>query len=90
VLHLKPENACHFMSRFLVTYRVNYSTSNKNEDHHCQFCQASSGREIAIRRMVDADWLYLLEVSRSHYIEKGGTGPDTLLTNRSLNLMIIW
>lgn len=76
-IHLKPGHACHFVSRFLVTYRVNYSTSNKNADHHCQFCQASSEREIAVRHMVDADWLFLAEISRSHYIEKGGIDRGT-------------
>ncbi|KAF3333137.1 tRNA(Ile)-lysidine synthase [Carex littledalei] len=70
-VHLEPGHACYFMNRFLVTYGVNYSTSNKNVDHHCQFCQASGERKVAIRHMVDADWLFLARVSRSHYIEKG-------------------
>jgi tRNA(Ile)-lysidine synthase len=85
-VHLKPGHACHFMSRFLITYGVNYSTSNKNEDHYCQFCQASSEREIAIRHMVDADWLFLLKVSRSQYIEKGGTDPDASFNNPEVEL----
>ncbi|KAF3333185.1 tRNA(Ile)-lysidine synthase [Carex littledalei] len=70
-VHLEPGHACYFMNRFLVTYGVNYSTLNKNVDHHCQFCQASGERKVAIRHMVDADWLFLARVSRSHYIEKG-------------------
>lgn len=70
-MHFEPGHACHFMSRFLITYGVYYSTSNKNVDHHCQFCQTSSEKEVTIRHMVDADWLFLGRVYRSHYIEKG-------------------
>ncbi|KAJ1690857.1 hypothetical protein LUZ63_015012 [Rhynchospora breviuscula] len=69
-VHLKPGHACHFLGRFLVTYGANDSAINRNASHFCQFCEASGEREVTIRHMVDADWLFLRRVSSSCNIEK--------------------
>ncbi|KAJ4781910.1 tRNA(Ile)-lysidine synthase [Rhynchospora pubera] len=69
-VHLKPGQACHFLGRFLVTYGANDTAINRNASHFCQFCEASAEREVIIRHMVDADWLFLRRVSSSCNIEK--------------------
>lgn len=73
---LRHGELCYFMSRFLVAWEVNrdalkdelswsckkfYQDSAGNQDHLCQICMIGQV-SIAIRHMVDADWLYLAKI----------------------------
>ncbi|XP_073110569.1 uncharacterized protein [Elaeis guineensis] len=73
---LNPGESCHFMSRFLVTWKLckdvieNQLSWNSNQGHLCQFCMVDQEKTIAIRHMVDADWLFLAELSKSHAMKE--------------------
>ena len=98
---LRHGESCHFMSRFLVTWQVYRDALNKgfssrgnnfyqesagNQNHLCQFCTTSQVNSIAIRHMVDADWLYLAKVSNGHSVQVFQDDVDASLLKLEQNV----
>ncbi|XP_072978390.1 uncharacterized protein [Typha angustifolia] len=71
---IHPGQTCHFMNRFLVTWKslevvkVDGLSSVGSEDQFCQLCMVDQEITATIRHMVDSDWLFLAEVSKSQIL----------------------
>ena len=55
MVELNPGDSCHFMGRFMVSWE------HPRGQNPCQSCLADHGA-VFIRHMVDADWLYLVNL----------------------------
>ncbi|KAK8970471.1 hypothetical protein KSP40_PGU008837 [Platanthera guangdongensis] len=69
-VQLYPGQSCHFMHRFLVTWKHNDMIdfdhkSEANENKDCRYCGITREHPLMIRHMVDADWLYLAKLTES-------------------------
>ncbi|KAL6006230.1 hypothetical protein ACLOJK_040276 [Asimina triloba] len=82
---LECGQSCHFMNRFWVRWdicektteeRLPMATDSKwhlkggNQDDIYESCVTCQGREVVIRYMVDADWLYLSKLSKGQMTEE--------------------
>ncbi|RRT86027.1 hypothetical protein B296_00002030 [Ensete ventricosum] len=63
-INIHPSQSCLFMNRFLVTWK-----HHNKQDHGCQFCMVEQETSVGIRHMVDADWLFLAELSKGQGLE---------------------
>ncbi|KAJ8471118.1 hypothetical protein OPV22_025461 [Ensete ventricosum] len=63
-INIHPSQSCLFMNRFLVTWK-----HHNKQDHGCQFCMVEQETSVGIRHMVDADWLFLAELSKGLGLE---------------------
>ncbi|KAM0933152.1 putative tRNA(Ile)-lysidine synthetase [Dioscorea sansibarensis] len=85
IIEIYPGFSCHFMSRFLVTWKLvedvtedeialslgGSHLSRKDDDgHRCSFCTINLERVLVIRHMVDSDWLYLAKMSTSNEVKE--------------------
>ncbi|XP_043724578.1 uncharacterized protein LOC122671439 [Telopea speciosissima] len=83
---LESGNFCHFMNRFLVTWKL-WGTSTKDlscmentcsqwdsecqsKDYCCGSCVVGHGTVARVRYMIDADWLYLYNLSKCQKTEE--------------------
>lgn len=66
VLSLCPGETCHFMSKFLITWKtpedLNEICLLENKESLSKFCTVNLGGSLEVRHMVDTDWLFLAEV----------------------------
>ncbi|XP_015688887.2 uncharacterized protein LOC102705885 [Oryza brachyantha] len=74
-LNIWPGETCHFMGRFLITWRtsevvVNGMCLHDNKKQICQYCMVNPDGSLAVRNMCDADWLFLAEVCKIHSLEE--------------------
>ncbi|KAJ6799397.1 uncharacterized protein M6B38_207865 [Iris pallida] len=84
-LKLHYGQSVHFMERFLLTWKhykdITEHGALKNTDHRsggsrdhlCELCM-SQEKTFVVRHMVDADWLYLAELSKNQAPEDGHHG----------------
>jgi hypothetical protein len=74
VLSLCPGETCHFMSRFLITWRapedVNEICLHENKEHVSKICIMNFIGSLEVRHMADADWLFLAEVCNIRSVEE--------------------
>ncbi|PVH48538.1 hypothetical protein PAHAL_4G352200 [Panicum hallii] len=79
VLSLCPGETCHFMSRFLITWKapedVNEICLHENEEYLSKICNVNLDGSLEVRHMVDADWLFLAEVCNIHSVEENLSDP---------------
>ncbi|GKV06607.1 hypothetical protein SLEP1_g18480 [Rubroshorea leprosula] len=76
---LQPGQTCYFMNRFIVTWKLRKEISNKafsgetscntnfgGESHLscCSYCTIGDDSVAEVRHMIEADWLYLAELSK--------------------------
>ncbi|GLT48580.1 hypothetical protein SLA2020_221970 [Shorea laevis] len=76
---LQPGQTCYFMNRFIVTWKLRKGISSKafagetscktnlgGESHlnHCSYCAIGDDSVAEVRHMIEADWLYLAELSK--------------------------
>uniref|UniRef100_A0A0D9YQ70 Uncharacterized protein n=1 Tax=Oryza glumipatula TaxID=40148 RepID=A0A0D9YQ70_9ORYZ len=83
VLNLWPGETCHFMGRFLITWRtsevvVNGMCLHDSQKHTCQYCMVNQDGSLAIRHMFDTDWLFLAEVCKIHSLEENKNYSNAL------------
>uniref|UniRef100_A0A0E0CIS8 tRNA(Ile)-lysidine/2-thiocytidine synthase N-terminal domain-containing protein n=1 Tax=Oryza meridionalis TaxID=40149 RepID=A0A0E0CIS8_9ORYZ len=83
VLNLWPGETCHFMGRFLITWRtsevvVNGMCLHDSQKHTCQYCMVNQDGSLAIRHMFDTDWLFLAEVCKIHSLEENKNDLNAL------------
>ncbi|KAK1266275.1 hypothetical protein QJS04_geneDACA019344 [Acorus gramineus] len=72
LIPLKPGESCYYMNRFLVSWKLYDNVSAKATDCHqdagkgsCDYtCAVDCRSSAAVRNMVDADWLYLANISK--------------------------
>ncbi|KAK1314324.1 hypothetical protein QJS10_CPA06g00677 [Acorus calamus] len=72
LIPLKPGESCYYMNRFLISWKLYDNVSAKATDCHqdagegsCDYtCAVDCGSSAAVRNMVDADWLYLANISK--------------------------
>ncbi|XP_038985030.1 uncharacterized protein LOC103710905 isoform X2 [Phoenix dactylifera] len=87
---LNPGESCHFMSRFLVTWKLRKDVTedqlswNRNQGHLCQFCMIDQEKTGAVRHMVDADWLFLAELSKSLKMEECQDNSNAAIYNQDV------
>ncbi|WVZ77072.1 hypothetical protein U9M48_024974 [Paspalum notatum var. saurae] len=74
VLSLCPGETCHFMSRFLITWKaaeyVNEICLHENKESMSKFCAVNLDGSLEVRHMVDTDWLFLVEVCNIRPVEE--------------------
>lgn len=75
VLCLWPGETCHFMNRFLIKWDAlevvpNEICSYDSQKRQCQHCAVNQDGSLAVRHMLDTDWLFLAEVSKIHSVEE--------------------
>ncbi|KAF0932950.1 hypothetical protein E2562_013142 [Oryza meyeriana var. granulata] len=74
-LNLWPGETCHFMGRFLITWRTSEVVLNEmclhdSQKQICQYCMVNQDGSVAVRHMFDTDWLFLAEVCKIHSLEE--------------------
>ncbi|KAL6629450.1 hypothetical protein ACP70R_029215 [Stipagrostis hirtigluma subsp. patula] len=84
LLNLCPGETCHFMGRFLITWKapkvVNGICLYDNKEYLSKYCTVNQHGSLEIRHMFDTDWLYLAEVTGSHSVEEN---PDDSKASRN-------
>jgi len=79
VLSLCPGETCHFMSRFLITWKdpdvVNEICLHENEEYLSKICNVNLDGSLEVRHMIDADWLFLAEVCKIRSVEDNLSDP---------------
>ncbi|KAF8671751.1 hypothetical protein HU200_049872 [Digitaria exilis] len=74
---LRPGETCHFMSRFLITWKVpedvNEICLQENEEY--LICTVNLDVSLEVRHMIDADWLFLAEVCNICSVEDNQIDP---------------
>ncbi|KAJ0234666.1 tRNA(Ile)-2-lysyl-cytidine synthase [Hirschfeldia incana] len=60
--HLLPGRDLYFMNRFLIRWDL---SSHQCDEACCGKCPVRTAKSLEVRHMVEADWLYLAELSRS-------------------------
>ncbi|URE14747.1 PP-loop family [Musa troglodytarum] len=80
-VNIHPGQSCLFMNRFLVTW-----THHNKQDHACQFCMVEQETSVGIRHMVDADWLFLAELSKGPGMEYDEDHAETPVCNLTKNV----
>uniref|UniRef100_A0A0D9VEJ4 tRNA(Ile)-lysidine synthetase n=1 Tax=Leersia perrieri TaxID=77586 RepID=A0A0D9VEJ4_9ORYZ len=80
VLNLWPGETCHFMGRFLITWRtsevVNTMCLHDSQKHICQYCMVNQDGSLVVRHMVDTDWLFVAEVCKTLSLEENKNDPN--------------
>nr|CAB3449556.1 unnamed protein product [Digitaria exilis] len=75
---LCPGETCHFMSRFLITWKVpedvNEICLQENEEY--LICTVNLDASLEVRHMIDADWLFLAEVCNICSVEDTQIDPE--------------
>ncbi|KAG0493919.1 hypothetical protein HPP92_004913 [Vanilla planifolia] len=96
-LELYPGQSCHFMCRFLITWKLHdgedaasvckehNKKSVQSWEHFCESCAIAQERRVKIRHMVDADWLYLAELSKSQAYGDDVNDAHTLFCQKGHN-----
>jgi len=79
VLSLCPGETCHFMSRFLITWKapedVNEICLHENKEYMSKICTVNLDGCLEVRHMVDTDWLFLAEVCNIRSMEENLSDP---------------
>ncbi|KAJ1278903.1 hypothetical protein BS78_04G114700 [Paspalum vaginatum] len=79
VLSLCPGETCHFMSRFLITWKaaeyVNEICLHGKKESVSKFCAVNLDGGLEVRHMVDTDWLFLVEVCNIRPVEENLGDP---------------
>ncbi|KAK3152694.1 hypothetical protein QOZ80_2BG0162250 [Eleusine coracana subsp. coracana] len=74
VLCLYPGETCHFMSRFLITWKASKDVSgiclHDNKEYVSKNCIINKDGSLVVRHMVDTDWLFLAKVSNNHSVKE--------------------
>ncbi|XP_031285085.1 uncharacterized protein LOC116143773 isoform X3 [Pistacia vera] len=81
---LQPGQACYFMSRFLVTWKLSKETANcafpeeftgdwdcggESQKGRCSSCIVGDKMVADVRHMIESDWLYLSKLSKGVSLE---------------------
>ncbi|KAG2306910.1 hypothetical protein Bca4012_084134 [Brassica carinata] len=61
-VHLLPGNDLYFMNRFLIRWDL---SNHQCDEACCGKCPVRTATTMEVRHMVESDWLYLAELSRS-------------------------
>ncbi|RCV04533.1 hypothetical protein SETIT_1G008700v2 [Setaria italica] len=84
VLSLCPGEICHFMSRFLITWKapedVNEICLHENKECLSKICTVNLDGSLEVRHMADADWLFLAEVCNIRSVEQNLSGPKASIS----------
>ncbi|CAH8383052.1 unnamed protein product [Eruca vesicaria subsp. sativa] len=66
-LHLLPGKDLYFMNRFLIRWALSKHQCDEAQcdEARCGKCPVRTAKSMEVRHMVESDWLYLSEVSRS-------------------------
>ncbi|CAL5022729.1 unnamed protein product [Urochloa decumbens] len=79
VLSLCPGETCHFMSRFLITWKapedLNEICLHENKEYLSKICALNLDGSLVVRHMADADWLFLAEVCNIRSVEENLSDP---------------
>ncbi|KAJ4958670.1 hypothetical protein NE237_025781 [Protea cynaroides] len=78
---LESGSFCHFMNRFLVTWKLCGTSTVENtcyqrdsecqsQYYRCRCCVVDHGTAARVRYMIDADWLYLSKLSKCQITEE--------------------
>jgi hypothetical protein len=74
VLCICPGETCHFMNRFLITWKdlgdVSGICLHDSKMHILKNCIMNKDRSFVVRHMVDTDWLFFADVSNTHSVQK--------------------
>jgi hypothetical protein len=73
VLCICPGETCHFMSRFLITWKDLRDVASgiclhESKEHISKNCIMNKDRSLVIRHMVDTDWYFLADVSNTNSV----------------------
>jgi hypothetical protein len=89
VLGLCPGETCHFMSKFLITWKapedVNEICSLENKQSLSKLCTVNLGGSLEVRHMVDTDWLFLAEVCNTPSVEENRSHPRASCTKMKMD-----
>ncbi|XP_010249720.1 PREDICTED: uncharacterized protein LOC104592192 isoform X2 [Nelumbo nucifera] len=101
---LQSGKICHFMSRFLVTWRLcresiedtfpleetccTWNSEGASGDYLCRSCIVSHETVAEVRPMVDSDWLYLANLSKSQIRESQHFQSGDMMNQREMNSCI--
>ncbi|CAD6247329.1 unnamed protein product [Miscanthus lutarioriparius] len=89
VLSLCPGETCHFMSKFLITWKapedVNEICLLENKESLSKFCTVNLGGSLEVRHMVDTDWLFLAEVCNTPSVEETLSDPKASCTKMEMD-----
>ncbi|XP_023642743.1 uncharacterized protein LOC17893008 isoform X2 [Capsella rubella] len=61
-VHLWPGQSLYFMNRFLIRWNL---SDHQCDEAGCGNCPVRTATSVEVRHMVESDWLYLAELSRS-------------------------
>ncbi|KAK9697717.1 hypothetical protein RND81_08G055900 [Saponaria officinalis] len=64
----RPGESCYFMNRFLLTWIYDHKSA-EDGDRLCSMCMAGD-MSAYVRHIIDEDWLYLANLSKSHDSDK--------------------
>ncbi|OQU84767.1 hypothetical protein SORBI_3004G119400 [Sorghum bicolor] len=89
VISLCPAETCHFMSKFLITWKApedfNEICLLENKESLSKFCTMNLGGSLEVRHMVDTDWLFLAEVCNTPSVEENLSDPKASCTKMKMD-----
>ncbi|TVU33398.1 hypothetical protein EJB05_25213 [Eragrostis curvula] len=89
VLCLSPGETCHFMSRFLITWKALEDVSglclNDKKEYISKNCAMNKDGSLLVRHMVDTDWLFLAEVSNTCSVEENLSDSKAYSSKSEIN-----